>query len=179
MPNQIIFRCATINDLPLLKHWDEQPHVIASGGEDNDWEWESYLPQNPSWREALIAELDERPIGFVQIIDAHEEETHYWGAIAPGTYAIDIWIGEAEDLGQGYGTVMMRKALARCFAHPTVHTVVIDPLESNVRAHRFYERQGFVFLEKRRFDEDECLVYHCTRKAWEAQLPESTSIRED
>lgn len=172
LQDRIHFRNATINDLSLLKHWDKQPHVIASGGEDNDWEWESYLPENPSWREQLIAELDGRPIGFVQIIEAHEEETHYWGEVAPGTYAIDIWIGEASDLNNGYGTVMMRKALARCFAHPEAHSVLIDPLESNVDAHRFYERVGFEFVEKRSFEGDDCFVYRFSREAW-AQLPES------
>ena len=31
-------RPATIADLPTLRHWDEQPHVVASDPND-DWEW--------------------------------------------------------------------------------------------------------------------------------------------
>lgn len=33
----INLRPATLNDLTLLQHWDEQPHVIASDPND-DWE---------------------------------------------------------------------------------------------------------------------------------------------
>ena len=41
--------------------------------------------------------------------------------------------------------------------------VLIDPLESNVRAHRFYERLGFRFFERRTFNGDECFVYRLAR----------------
>ena len=58
---------------------------------------------------------------------------------------------------------MMQLALACCFATPAVSAVLIDPLASNTRAHRFYERLGFQFVEHRRFGEDECLVYRLGR----------------
>lgn len=158
----IKLRPATLDDLPLLRLWDEQPHNIESDPND-DWNWETELAHSPSWREQLMAELDGRPIGFIQIIDPALEETHYWGDVAPDLRAIDIWIGAAEDLGQGYGTQMMELALVRCFSDPKVNAVLIDPLESNVRAQRFYERLGFKFVEKRRFGEDDCFVYRLER----------------
>lgn len=164
LPN-IHFRDATIQDLALLRHWDEQPHTVASDPDD-DWGWETELTRQPSWREQLIAELDGRPIGFVQIIDPAEEDSHYWGDIEPNLRAIDIWIGEAADLGRGYGTVMMNLALERCFRPPATTAVLIDPLASNHRAHRFYERLGFQFIEQRFFDEDDCFVYRLTREAY-------------
>jgi len=34
----------------------------------------------------------------------------------PNLRAVDIWIGEEGDLGRGHGTIIMRLALARCFA---------------------------------------------------------------
>jgi aminoglycoside 6'-N-acetyltransferase len=123
----IEFRPATADDLTLLRHWDAQPHVIASNPND-DWEWESELGRRPEWREQLIAEIEGRPIGFVQIIDPAREESRYWGEVPEGLRAIDIWIGEERDLGRGYGTEMMAQALARCFADPTVEAVLIDPL---------------------------------------------------
>lgn len=155
-------RPATIADLALLRHWDEQPHVVASDPND-DWGWDVELRRSPDWREQLIAELDGRPIGFVQIIDPAREETRYWGEAPAGLRAIDIWIGEADDLGQGYGTEMMELALARCFFDPSVTAVLIDPLASNTRAHRFYERLGFRFVERRRFGDDDCFVYRLDR----------------
>ena len=155
-------RPATIEDLELLKYWDEQPHVIAADPND-DWQWESELNHNPDWREQLISELKGTPIGFIQIIDPKREETHYWGEIEPNLRAIDIWIGEEKNLNRGYGTKMMHLALARCFANPTVTAVVIDPLASNIRAHRFYERLGFKFIERRWFGDDDCLIYRLER----------------
>ncbi|MFO7550717.1 MAG: GNAT family N-acetyltransferase [Haliea sp.] len=155
-------RIATIDDLSLLRHWDEQPHVIAADPND-DWAWAMDLERSPDWREQLIAEVDGRPVGFIQIIDPAQEETHYWGDVPLGLRAIDIWIGEEANLGKGHGTKMMRLALARCFQNPVISAVLIDPLASNTRAHRFYERLGFHFVERRRFGDDECFVYRLRR----------------
>ena len=161
----INLRPATLADLEMLCHWDEQPHVIASDPND-DWAWETELARSPDWREQLIAELDDRPIGFVQIIDPAREESHYWGDVTVDLRAIDIWIGEATDLGKGYGTQMMQLALARCFADPSVTAVLVDPLANNTRAHRFYERLGFHQVEARQFDDDDCYVYRLNRADW-------------
>ncbi len=158
----IRLRPATLDDLALLRRWDEDPGVVASDP-DSDWEWETELARTPDWREQLVAELDGRPIGFLQIIDPAREETHYWGDVPPGLRAIDIWIGEGDCRGKGHGTRMMELALARCFADPSVAAVLIDPLASNSRAHRFYERLGFRFVERRRFGGDECFVYRLER----------------
>jgi aminoglycoside 6'-N-acetyltransferase len=162
----ITLREATINDLTLLQHWDEQQHVIDAS--DDDWGWETELPLKPDWREQLIAEIDGRPLGFIQIIDPAREDTHYWGVAPDNLRAIDIWIGEADDLGKGYGTVMMSLAIERCFAPAEVTAILIDPLESNTRSQVFYERLGFRFVEKRSFGEDNCLVYRLERSDWYA-----------
>jgi aminoglycoside 6'-N-acetyltransferase len=158
----ISLRPATPADVRLLRRWDEQPHVIASDPND-DWQWEGELARNPDWRQQLIAEVDGRPVGFVQIIDPRREETHYWGDVPPDLRAIDIWIGAESDLGRGYGSRIMKLALARCFADSSVSAVLIDPLAGNIGAHRFYERLGFRFVERRRFGADECFVYRLER----------------
>lgn len=71
----ITLRPATADDAPLLRHWDEQPHVLAADPND-DW------------------------------------------------------------------------------------------LESNTRAHRFYECLGFKFVERRRFGSEDCVVYRLERDDW-------------
>jgi aminoglycoside 6'-N-acetyltransferase len=98
-------RNATYGDLALLRRWDEAPHVLAAT--DDDWGWEQELQRSPPWREQLIAEVDGRPIGFLQIIDPRLEDSHYWGDCPENLRAIDIWIGEEADLGRGFGTRMM------------------------------------------------------------------------
>lgn len=162
----LTLRPALPHDAALLTAWQQEPHVIAAGA-GGDWGWQTELARQPDWREQLIAELDGRPIGFVQIIDPAREDAHYWGDCGPHLRAIDIWIGPADCLGRGYGTRMMQSALQRSFADPAVAAVIIDPLFSNVRARRFYERLGFVFVERRMFDEDDTAVYRLTRTAWQ------------
>lgn len=162
---ELDLRPATSADLTLLRYWDEQPHVIASDPND-DWGWEVELERTPEWREQLIAEIDGRPIGFIQIIDPALEDSHYWGNVTENLRAIDIWIGEETDLGKGYGTRMMQLAFVRCFSDPLVTAILVDPLASNTRAHRFYERLGFQFIEQRRFGDDDCFVYRLNRADW-------------
>lgn len=164
-PESIVLRPAKPSDIGWLRAWDEQPHNIQADPND-DWQWETELHYEPDWREQLMAELDGRPIGFVQIIDPAREESHYWGEVEDNLRAIDIWIGEPTDLGQGYGTRMLTLAIERCFANPSVQAILIDPLESNVRARKFYERFGFRAVGPRRFGEDECMVYKLSRAEW-------------
>ncbi|MCW5911567.1 MAG: acetyltransferase [Cyclobacteriaceae bacterium] len=164
----LILRQASVRDLELLQAWDEEPHVNKSDPND-DWNWETELSKAHSWRELLIAEADGVPMGFIQIINPAQEETQYWGEIAEGYRAIDIWIGPPGYLGKGYGTAMMQQALQRCFKHPDVMAVLIDPLVSNIRACRFYERLGFQYVEDRTFGEDDCRVYRFLRTDWEAR----------
>ncbi len=162
----ICLRPANPADEQLLKYWDQQPHVIASAPNEI-WDWEVELNRQPVWRKLLIAECDGRPVGFIQIIDTLEEDTHYWSEANEGEKALDIWIGEARDLAKGYGTIMMRLAIDICFSDPTTMTVLIDPLSGNTGARRFYERLGFRFVEYRDFDEDHCAVYRFDRTDWE------------
>lgn len=160
-------RPATPADLPLLRYWDAKPHVVAATGDDaGEFDWKSELPRHPVWRELLIGEIEGRPVGMIQIIDPANEETHYWGDVDKDLRAIDIWIGEEAELGQGYGTRMMQLALERCFADASVSTVLVDPLASNTRAHRFYERLGFLPVERHTFGNDDCVVYRLERQAW-------------
>jgi len=163
-------RPATLADVPTLEAWDQQAHVInATGSDDGMYDWATEIPRQVDWREFLIAEIDGRPIGMLQIIDPAREESHYWGDIASNLRAIDIWIGDAADLGRGYGTEMMHLALVRCFAPADVTAVLIDPLVANTRAHRFYERMGFRRIERRLFGEDDCYVYRLERADWRPQ----------
>jgi hypothetical protein len=61
---------------------------------------------------------------------------------------------------------MMPLALERCFADSRVTGIVIDPLESNERALRFYRRIGFRAVGRRRFGDDDCLVHELKRRDW-------------
>jgi len=165
----IQLRPATLDDVPLLRHWDQQPHVISADPND-DWQWETALAEPQAGCDHLIAEKDGRPIGFMQILDPSRDVERYWGDVPQGLRALDIWIGEGSDLGRGYGTRMMHMAIARCFSDPSVSTILVDPLASNLRAHRFYQRLGFRFKERRRFGADDCCVFGLSRDDWSGRM---------
>lgn len=169
----ITLRPATPADVPLLEQWDEQPHVISATTDDPeaeagfDADWDDEIAMQSDVYRYYIAERGSEPVGAMQIIDPHREPTGYWQPIEPGLRAVDIWIGPASLLGQGLGTAMMRAALDLCFADREVEAVVIDPLASNTRAHRFYQRLGFKPEGRRTFNgEDDCLVHRLTRTDW-------------
>lgn len=175
MTNAIVtLRPALISDAPLLTEWDHLQHVISCTTDDPDTtvardagDWEEELASPTPYWEHLVAEVGGRPVGAMLIIDPALEPTHYWGDIEHALRAIDIWIGPADALGRGYGTAMMRQAIGRCFSDRFVRAIVIDPLASNIDAHRFYQRLGFQVVGPRSFGEDQCLVHRLDRENWQ------------
>lgn len=174
LKRDVCLRTATPTDLGLLIAWDEKTHVQTATGPDGFLDWEVELARDVLWREFLIAENGGRPIAALQIIDPAMEDTHYWGDIAPNLRALDIWIGEEADLGQGYGTAIMLQVIAHCFTDPSVAALLLDPLVANERAHRFYERLGFERVERRTFGNDDCYVYRLERVEWQSHTARQT-----
>jgi aminoglycoside 6'-N-acetyltransferase len=170
----IRLRPATLADVPTLQRWDKDPDVIACTTDDPTAEtafdhidWPAEIAAQSDVFFYLMAEEDGRAVGALGIIDPHVEPTHYWGDCAPNLRAVDIWIGEPGDRNRGLGTAMMREAISRCFADPAVTAILIDPLASNVDAHRFYGRLGFEFVTRRLFNgEDDCFVFQLERRQW-------------
>ncbi|MEQ9316996.1 MAG: GNAT family N-acetyltransferase [Henriciella sp.] len=170
----VTLRPATLADVPHFKRWDREPHVIAATSDEPDADiafegavWAEEIGNGDPASSYYVAELDGRPIGALQVIDPALERTHYWGKDCPqGLRAMDIWIGEADCLNQGYGTEMMTIAIDNAFAEVDVEAVIIDPLASNTNAHRFYQRLGFQPVERRDFDGDDTLVHRLNRADW-------------
>jgi aminoglycoside 6'-N-acetyltransferase len=159
----MLLRPATHADIPLLDAWDEEP-VVAASDPNDDWDWPQTLAA--IGLENLIAEVDGRPIGFIQITDLLRDASQYWGPPQPGFMAIDIWIGEPNMRGLGHGRTMMTLAIERCFSDAAIHTILIDPIVTNTDAIAFYQKMGFRPLETRRFGNDDCLVMQMERADW-------------
>jgi aminoglycoside 6'-N-acetyltransferase len=170
----LTIRVATRADVPTLERWDADPDVIACTTDDPDAEqafpcaiWSDEIAGSSDVTCYYMAELDGRSIGAMQVIDPHAEPTHYWGEIEQNLRAVDIWIGNASDRNQGYGALMMGAVIDACFADPAVTGIIIDPLNTNTNAHRFYRRLGFKPVGRRMFnDEDDCLVHRLERADW-------------
>ncbi|HRO04206.1 MAG TPA: GNAT family N-acetyltransferase [Terricaulis sp.] len=171
----LTIRVATLADVPMLERWDVDPDVIACTSDDPNAEqafggaiWPDEIAANSDVSCYYIVELAGRPIAGMQVIDPHLEPTHYWGESEPNRRAIDIWIGDAGDRNGGHGARMMRAVIDQCFADPAVTAIIIDPLNSNRNAHRFYQRLGFKVIGRRFFEADDCLVHRLDREDWES-----------
>lgn len=173
----LTIRTATLADAARLYEWDEKPHVQAavsnSGTTSFEADWEEELAVRADGTEFFIADLTTdkiiRSIGAMQVIDPATEQTHYWGPVASNQRAIDIWIGEVDCLGKGYGTQMMTYVIDHCFAQAEVVAILIDPLSNNIRSHKFYKTLGFELAGHRRFDEEsDCSVFWLPRSTWES-----------
>ena len=167
--DRLTMRRATFSDVPMLMAWYARPHVAAIMGSGVERDWEAELNFPAEEYACFIAEADGRPIGCLEVVDPALERTRYWGELPEGFRSLDIWIGEPDMLGKGWGTQMMLWAIGQCFADPAVHTILLDPLESNEQARRFYKRIGFWERERRRFGQDDSIVCELTRAAWENQ----------
>lgn len=161
----LLLRSMRVHDTAFISAWDEDDDVAAAlGGRGADWyDWPVELARDVPWRELLIAEEDGRAVGFVQLTDAAEEESHYWGDVESGTWTVDIWIGSPHDRGRGVGGQVMRQAIDRCFGLHHATSILIDPKVTNRRAIVFYERLGFESIAERDFDGDVCLVMRLDR----------------
>ena len=145
-----------------MARWDKAPHLNGLFGSDEGYDWQAEISADVTWQQIYIATANGEPVGVIIVLDPSCDPTGYWGDLGPNVRAIDLWIGEPDWLGKGVGTQMMRKAIDMYRANEGVTTFYVDPLISNERAHRFYERLGFRRIDQRRFGEDECYVYRRT-----------------
>lgn len=139
----MILRPANPDDLPLLRAWDNAPHVIAAFGAVDRFDWRALMAEPRATRELLIGEASGRPVGAAMLADPTRLDPGRWHALGPRRRLLDLWVGPEADLGQGFGRGMMRLALARAFAAGRVRTVIGAPLARNIRARGFLYDLGF------------------------------------
>jgi aminoglycoside 6'-N-acetyltransferase len=132
MGERYTFSRLTADDLPLLRVGLERPHVAqwwpdaacqaaeianhCSGGDTVPW----------------LASLDGRPFAYLQCSRESAD-----------TCGIDQFIGEAELLGCGHGSALIRQFCDGLLAGPSVAAVTTDPDPANARAVRAYHKAGF------------------------------------
>lgn len=140
------FRRVDRADLPLLRVWRSQPHVIEWWGSPDVEDAEESLadPRIAMWIvEHLPADGPARPFAYAQDYDPHAWEGHPFAHLPPGARGIDQYIGEADMLDRGHGSAFVREHVARLFAAgaPAIGT---DPHPDNARAIRAYGKAGFI-----------------------------------
>ena len=134
------FEAMRAEHLPLVSRWRARPHVRRWWGE-SDVEPERGKLAHPDIA-ALIVSLDRRPFAFLQDYRVHAWDPHPFAYLPPGSRGIDLYIGEADLIGQGHGGALVRQFLTDRFA-AGVPAIGVDPHPDNLPARRAFEKAGF------------------------------------
>jgi len=141
------FQPLTHADLPLLHEWLNRPHVAEWWDDQRDLEsvLRTFGADLGSPMIAMfLAYLGADPVGYIQVYRVMGADPEWWTEETdPGARGTDQFLANAEQLGQGLGSSMVRQFVARLFADPEVSQVQTDPSPRNGRAIRAYEKAGF------------------------------------
>ena len=131
----------TAADLARVADWRRRAHVL---------QWWNPAPEDLAAHtvddatiNVWIAELGGRPIAYLQDYRVHDWPGHHFSFLPPDSRGMDIFIGEAELLGQGHGTAIVSRHVEALFAQG-VPAMGIDPHPDNTAARRAYAKAGFV-----------------------------------
>jgi RimJ/RimL family protein N-acetyltransferase len=149
-PEALSFRPLEMADLAMLHEWLCRPHVSewwqpTPSRAEVDADFSPMTDAGSSTTRGHIALLEGRPIGFIQSYVVMGSGDGWWeDETDPGARGIDQFLANAEELGAGLGSAMVRAFVDRLFLDPRVSKVQTDPSPDNGRAIRSYAKAGFV-----------------------------------
>jgi RimJ/RimL family protein N-acetyltransferase len=145
----ITFRPLAPEDLPMLHEWMCRPHVAEWWGgapasyEETVADYQPYTEPGAT-TVGFIALEGDVPIGFVQVYVVAGSGEGWWPEETdPGARGIDQLLCDADRLGQGLGSRMVRAIVEHLFRDPAVTKVQTDPKPCNARAIGCYRKAGF------------------------------------
>lgn len=133
-------RPADAADLPRLRRWRAEPHVIRWWGEPDVEPPEETLaePAVTAW----VVEHEGQPFAFIQDYGVHDWSPHHFDYLPSGARGMDVYIGEAVFVGRGHGPRFLRQHVDAMFAQG-VPAVGIDPHPDNAAAQAAFRKAGF------------------------------------
>lgn len=160
----IIFKKLTNEDMPLFFEWAEKPHV------KDTWFQEGYEPLDKYYKKiegngydhGFIIYWNDAPIGYIQTSDLYAYRTRcknpkgLFSHEEPGTFCLDLFIGEEEYLNKGHGIEIVKAFTQKLLNEFKAKKIVLDPACSNKQAIRCYEKAGFVVIRKEHDGTNEC-----------------------
>lgn len=160
----------------MLHDWLNRPHLVEWWGGDAarptlDDVLADYDPAELARNgvTAYVVLLDDVPVGYAQSYVAMGSGDGWWQDVTdPGVRGIDQSLADADLLGRGLGTRLVRMLVAQLFADPAVTMVQTDPAPRNARAIRCYEKAGFVAQGVIDTPDGPALYMTLTRAAFEA-----------
>jgi aminoglycoside 6'-N-acetyltransferase len=150
----ISLRPMTLDDLPLVRRWLDQPHVARwwLSGTTATAELDSYAEaiRGDDPTVMLIASSAGEPVGFGQRYAWSDYPKDADGVGArPGDCGIDYALGEAAVVGSGVGTELVAALVAEVRRHYPDAGIVADPEATNHASRRVLEKNGFVLVAER------------------------------
>ena len=130
-------------DFDLVARWLVQPHVARWWPDAKRQEEKIRRWREEPWIEPYLIFLDRRPIGYIQTYDPEPAPDGDGFGQLPGTRGIDLFIGEADQIGIGHGTAVIRRMAEQLLAEPGVVRVIGDPALDNQASIRAFEKAGF------------------------------------
>lgn len=153
---KIEFKKFTEEHWLLFLKWSKKPHVkdtwFLDGYEDINRYQEKFKGNGYDY--SFIIYLDNQPIGYIQTSDLYAYRTlctkpkGVFTHEEPGTFCLDLFIGEADYLNKGYGTKIVKAFVNKIFKDFRAKKILIDPACSNKRAIRCYEKAGFNIIRQ-------------------------------
>lgn len=135
------FRPMTRTDLPMFKHWLDQPHIEGWWGDSGT---EARLVEDDLETgkvDMRIVETGGAPFAYIQDYNAHEFGAPHYAGHPADARAIDTFLGDPAYLGKGHGRGYIAARLQDLRrSYPAVLT---DPDPKNTRAIAAYARAGF------------------------------------
>jgi RimJ/RimL family protein N-acetyltransferase len=145
------FRPMNLDDLPRMHRWINTPHV-------REW-WDAlptldrvvakYTPgilgKEPT--RSFIVDAGATPVGYIQSyrIADYPDYARHLGADDRAA-GVDLFVGEAEFVGQGWGSAILSEFLRTVvFADEWPTECLIGPEIENHRAIRSYQKAGFSY----------------------------------
>lgn len=145
--NSISFKPIKESDLPQLYTWVHTEHVKKWWYPDA-LSWPEFhakylkkIHSNSVW--GYLIQVDDTPIGFIQYYDASKNPDDFGNVDPEGTFGMDLYIGDTNFIGKGYGTRVLSKFIASIKEKHNVTKFIIDPHAENSAAIRTYEKVGF------------------------------------
>jgi aminoglycoside 6'-N-acetyltransferase len=137
-----VFRPMSEVDLPLVKRWLAEPHVMQWWGDTYEqFEIVSGDLEVEAMDQFIVA-TDHRPFGYLQCYNPEVWPDNGLGVHPRGTRGIDQFIGEPDMVDRGHGSAFIRSFIDRLLA-AGASRVITDPDPANARAIRAYEKAGF------------------------------------
>jgi aminoglycoside 6'-N-acetyltransferase len=142
MAQDYVFRPMNAADLPLVKLWLAEPHVMQWWGDTYEQFELVSGDLKVEGMDQFVVETNNRPFGYIQRYDPEVWPDNGLGDHPKGTRGIDQFIGEPAMVDRGHGSALIRIFVDRLLAAGAPR-VITDPDPANARAIRAYEKAGF------------------------------------